>query len=95
MFYEKEIYKPLCTHSPSPSFLGSSLRREPFGIFEPRRKERRRMYRDTLFCTLLIHRKRSPRRLLANSTVASRHAPSREGFWEITAARLSVDGTMM
>ena len=48
--------KPLCTRSPSPSFLGSSLRREPFGIFEPRRKERRRMHICSPFYTLLIRR---------------------------------------
>ena len=36
--YTQEIYKPLCTHSPSPSFLGSSLRREPFVSLSRARK---------------------------------------------------------
>ena len=53
MFYGKNIETAL--HALSLSRLrDSSLRREPFGIFEPCRKERRRMYRDTLFYTLLI-----------------------------------------
>ena len=76
--FAEEPYGPLCTHSPSVAYATAPSRKEPFYKFEPCKKERGRMRGGTPFHTLLIHRKRSPRRLLANSTVASRHAPSQE-----------------